>query len=158
MTLEERKSKRDLDLNWHKAINNFNIPLIGEEFRKWMYEAKTLFQEVPRLKLLFAMEREGKLKKVHKQCSLSPAEPIAENYLTCCLGVKCCECPELKALDKIEKATLEQIDEIKAWTCSTHIVSQGGDPAGEGYILTVDDRMFWDNVYKSMMYDGGEKE
>ena len=25
-----------------------------------------------------------------------------------------------------------------------------GDPAGEGYVLTVDDRMFWERTYASM--------
>ncbi|PKN20928.1 MAG: hypothetical protein CVU71_03880 [Deltaproteobacteria bacterium HGW-Deltaproteobacteria-6] len=148
MTSEERRLKRDFDHNWHVAINQFNLN--SDKFRHWMYEAKTLSQEVSRLKSLFTMEREGKLKKIHKQCSMSQSEEIPENYLKCCLGIKCQECPELIALNKMEKVTPEQIDEAKAWTCAVHIVSKGGDIAGEGYLLTVDDRMFWDNVYKSL--------
>lgn len=50
----------------------------------------------------------------------------------------------------IERATPEDVDEAKAWTCAAHIVSQGGDRMGEGYMLRVDDRMFWDNVYSSL--------
>ena len=47
-----------------------------------------------------------------------------------------------------------EIDAAKAWTCAAHIVSSGGDPLKEGYLLTVDDRMFWDNVYTNMSAQG----
>ena len=40
----------------------------------------------------------------------------------------------------------------------SRIVSQGGDVAGEGYILTTDDRMFWDRVYASMASGQDEQE
>lgn len=38
----------------------------------------------------------------------------------------------------------------KAWTCAAHIVSSGGDVLREGYLLTVDDRMYWDKVYENL--------
>jgi hypothetical protein len=42
------------------------------------------------------------------------------------------------------------VDTAKAWTCAAHIVSTGGDTMNEGFLLRVDDRMFWDNVYSSL--------
>jgi hypothetical protein len=72
-----------------------------------------------------------------------------ENHLSCCLGVKCRECPELQALDAIE-GTPEQIDEAKAWTCVAHIAFSGGDVMREGYLLTVDDRMYWSRLYENL--------
>ena len=109
-----------------------------------MYEAKTMADEVPRLVLLFKREREGRNPSVHQQCSRSQPVPVVDNHLSCCLGVKCRECPELLAIEKMEKSTPEEIDTAKAWTCAAHIVSEGGDPAGERYLMTVDDRMFWE--------------
>lgn len=55
----------------------------------------------------------------------------------------------IKALDEI-KGTDEERDFAKAMTCVAHIISEGGDMANEGYIMTVDDRMYWDNVYSSL--------
>jgi hypothetical protein len=139
--------------NWHVAINQHVWPKDGpvkdHDSVKWMYEAKEMHSEVPRLKLLFERERLNLLPKVHRQCSHSEAVPVHENHLSCCLGVKCRECPELKALESMD-ASPEFISEAKAWTCAAHIVSSGGDVAREGYLLTVDDRMYWDNVYRSM--------
>jgi hypothetical protein len=139
--------------NWHVAINQYVWPKAGpvrdHEAVKFMYEAKEMHSEAPRLKLLFERERLNLLPKVHQQCSHSEAEPVPENYLTCCLGVKCRECPELKALDTMDAAP-EFISEAKAWTCVAHIVSKGGDWAREGYLLTVDDRMYWNNLYRSL--------
>ena len=80
---------------------------------------------------------------------MSPTVPVPENRLSCCLGVECRKCPELLALEKAS-LTPEQIDVAKAWTCVGHIASQGGDPMKKGYLLTVGDRMFWDNVYESL--------
>lgn len=44
----------------------------------------------------------------------------------------------------------EQRDWIKAWTCVSHILANGGDVAGEGFLTTVDDRMYWDSVHESL--------
>lgn len=143
------------DHRWHVAINRFHAPNGIEGPRRtvhesWMYEAKEMADEVPRLALLFGMEREGRLARHHHQCSRDhEGQPVGGNHLTCCLGVHCRECPFLVALDAAQMSDQER-DLAKAWTCATHIVSNGGDPAKEGYILTVDDRMFWDNVYTSL--------
>lgn len=139
---------------WHVAINAH-----AQEFQKgggswqdmrFMYEAKTAAGEVPRLAFVFRREREGKLTQTHHQCSHDhEGTPVPDNHLTCCLGVECRACPHLLALDAAEVEP-EELDVIKAWTCVTHIISQGGDMAGEGYVLAEDDRMFWDNVYTSL--------
>lgn len=139
-----------LSHEWHVAINKYNDGKFGKDtYGKFMYEAKNLADEVPRLAILFKMERENKLPKIHKQCSMSAAEPIIDNHLKCCLGTKCAECPYLAGID-LAKITPEQKDTAKAWTCAAHIISKGGDVMGEGYIMTVDDRMYWDNVYSSL--------
>lgn len=140
---------------WHVAINQFMFhsgdPKWTRDFSKhrWMYEAKAAADEVPRLTMLFERERTGKLAQVHRQCSHSEPEPIPANVLTCCLGVKCAECPQLQGVAKME-GTPEEINTAKAWTCVAHILSEGGDQAGEGYILTTDDRMYWNNVYSNL--------
>lgn len=140
--------------SWHVAINGYHYPkdggpAIGERSR-WMYDAKDAAQEVKRLPLLFQMEREGTLPKLHRQCSHAEPEPVAKNELTCCLGVKCASCPQLLALNAMQAATPEDIDQAKAWTCVSHILSQGGDMAAEGFILTTDDRMYWNNLYANL--------
>lgn len=147
--------RRDRDHAWHVAINQFHWPKDGTNRPDWdahrfMYEAKTASQEVPRLEYLFKKARTGQLPQTHRQCSRSEPEPLpTPNELTCCLGVKCATCPMLLALERIE-GDPEDIDRAKAWTCATHIISEGGDAAAEGYVLTTDDRMFWDRVYESM--------
>jgi hypothetical protein len=139
---------KGLDHAWHVALNRYNAGT--KPFRYWMYESKRLCNETPRLKRLFELERTGALPQTHKQCSLQPTEPIEDNHLRCCLGVKCQECPHLQALDGLNEAF---VDEAKAWTCAGHIVHQCSKQrvdTSEGYILTVGDRMFWDRVYTSL--------
>jgi hypothetical protein len=146
-----KRLEEPLNHEWHVAINKHNEGKMGaKDFKSWMYEAKTMADEVPRMVLLFARERLGELPRTHKQCSMTASVPIPVNNLKCCLGVKCAECPELLALDKIKLATPEDIDTAKAWTCAAHIVSEGGDVAREGYLLDVGDRMYWDNVYENL--------
>lgn len=136
---------------WHVAINRHHDGKIGTpDWKRWMYEAMAMADEVPRMALVLGRERRGELTKTHKQCSMTPAVPVPGNHLTCCLGVKCAECPELLALDKMERVTPEEIDTAKAWTCAAHIVSEGGDTMNEGYLLDVSDRMYWDNVCESL--------
>jgi hypothetical protein len=59
-------------------------------------------------------------------------------------------------LHALEKAQLtpEQIDQAKAWTCVAHILSECGPgryiDTSEGFILTTDDRMYWDGVYANL--------
>lgn len=137
---------------WHVAINRHHDQSKGKDrpWFSWMYEAKDMADEVPRIIKLFEMERTDQLTKTHKQCSMQPEVPVINNHLKCCLGVKCKECPELIALESMQRASPNDIDTAKAWTCVAHIVSKGGDITNEGYILTVDDRMYWDNVNKSL--------
>ena len=155
MTDDEQDAARErarAHHEWHCAINRFHYPDDtgpGLEHRSWMYEAKDAQAEVRRLPRLFQLERTGALRKQHVQCSMSDPVPVADNHLTCCLGVECRKCPELLALES-PKLSPEQVDEIKAWTCVTHIISKGGDQAREGYILTTDDIMFWQNTYASL--------
>lgn len=141
------KEKHQIDQKWHEAINKFEGAY--ETQTKFMYNGKMVANESTRLPLLFKMEREENLPKIHKQCSLSKPEKIIDNHLTCCLGIECRKCPMLIALEKAELKP-EQIDNAKGWTCIAHILMKGGDNKGEGFILTTDDRMYWDNVYKSL--------
>lgn len=136
---------------WHVALNVYNQ--VGGDFRHWMYEAKTASSEIDRLKLLFKREREGGLPKVHRQCSFSEEEKVEDNHLTCCIGTECRQCPHLLALET-KGLTGPDLDNAKAWTCVSHIMHTIGSgvslDTSEGYILTTDDRMFWQNVYQSM--------
>jgi hypothetical protein len=136
---------------WHVSVNRLHYPdnAPAVEHRAWMYEAMSAADAVRYLPLRFKAERLGQLPPIHQQCSQQSPEPVVDNHLTCCLGVECRKCPELLALDAA-KVTDEQRDEIKAWTCVTHIVSKGGDVAREGYVLTTDDAMFWERTYAGM--------
>ena len=143
--------KYPMNQEWHVAINMHQDGKIGTpELKRWMYEALKMASEVPRMALLIGMERHGELPKEHRQCSLSPADPIPDNHLQCCLGVQCSKCPHLLALDRMERVTPDDIDTAKAWTCAAHIAFEGGDRMNEGYLLTVSDRMFWDRVCESL--------
>lgn len=148
---DDGREHRRVHQEWHVSVNrlHYDGDKWNEVRRDWMYEAMSAHDAVRYLPGLFRRERLGELRKVHQQCSMSAPEPIVDNKLTCCLGVACKECPALLALDA-SKVTPEQLDEIKAWTCVTHIVSEGGDKAREGYVLTTDDQMFWGNVYTSL--------
>jgi hypothetical protein len=141
---------------WHVSINKYvNSPEMHKS-NGFMYEAKTMADEIPRMIILFKNERLGKLPGEHQQCSQQEPEEIKENHLSCCKGVKCSECPQLLALELIERVTPEDIDTAKAWTCASHIVSTGGDIAREGYLMTLGDKMFWSNVYESLAQSDGE--
>lgn len=149
------KTEIKFDHEWHVALNkNFSIGS-GNDFPSWMYEAKRAALEVNRLQILFKMERENGLAKVHKQCSMSPEVALAENFLTCCLGTKCSECKFLKVIDSVEKVSPEEKDFMKAWTCVGHILQSCGEfknsiDTSEGFVLTEDDKLYWQNVYDSL--------
>ena len=125
-----------------------------------MYLAKRAAEERPRLQRLFEMERSGDLPKLHRQCSHSEVEKVVDNHLTCCLGVECRKCPELLALESMSPAGKPDIDYAKSWTCVGHILHESGKQlldTSEGFILTTDDRIYWDCVYDSMAgYDSEE--
>lgn len=143
-------SDHRFDHNWHVAINQYNDGRSADgTWCRWMYDGKSAWREAKRLPELFKREREGRLAQTHQQCSHSQPEPVPNNHLTCCLGVKCGDCPQLKAIEASALAP-EQQDEAKAWTCIAHVLSSGGDQQNEGFILTVDDRMFWDRVHSNL--------
>ncbi len=142
----------DFEHRWHVALNDFNR-IRPDGFAHWMYEAKRMSQELKRLPALFKKERLGELSKIFQYCSFSAKEEIAENFLSCCLGKRCTECQYLKAID-VETMTPEERDESKAYTCVSHILHTIGSgqhiDTSEGYILTEDDRIFWQRTYESM--------
>ena len=68
--------------------------------------------------------------------------------------MKCKECPFLLAIEGTN-VSREMVDEIKAWTCATHILTEKAKKPmsfddSEGFIVTVDDKMYWQNVYESL--------
>lgn len=147
--------KYPLSHEWHAAINGHMDALRKADKDDWretrfMYEAKSMADEVPRMVMLFRQERESTLPQTHQQCSRQAPVPVKNNHLTCCKGVKTRECQHLLALEKIQRCEPGDIDAAKAWTCAAHIVSTGGDVMNEGFLLRVNDRMFWDNVYDSL--------
>lgn len=142
---------KDTYYPWHGAINRHTETLRGKDWPRFMYDGKAAASEAERLPKLFAAEREGKLAKTFRPCACcSEGKHVVDNHLTCCLGVECRKCPHLLALEKAEGMTPEQIDQMKAWTCIAHILGSGGDTMNEGFILTVDDRMFWARVCGSL--------
>lgn len=143
--------KYPLSHEWHVAINRHSDEQrqADKEWPSFMYEAKSVADEVPRMVMLFKQEREDLLPKMHQQCSIQKAVPVPDNHLKCCLGVKTRECPHLIALNNINRCSPEEIDSAKAWTCATHILSNGGDAMKTGYLISVDDQMYWDVVHAS---------
>lgn len=121
------------DLVWHQTINAFQTEQRYDPNNRFMYLAKDLYIEVPRMSRVF-----------HRDQLLN-----GDMKLKCCLGVVCVDCPQLKALEQ-SGLTHGEIAHIKAWTCATHIVSNGGDLMGEGFITAADDRQFWEGVYTSL--------
>lgn len=105
---------------WHHALNGEGI---GNQAPHWMYTAKTVADEVPRMILLFEQERRG-LPTSYKMCGHDPqpATPLPDNHLTCALGKQCRKCPFLARIEAQANMTNEAKDEAKAWTCATHIL------------------------------------
>lgn len=106
---------------WHGALNGKQIGV--DQAPHWMYTAKMVADEVPRMILLFEHERRG-LATHYKMCGHDPrpATPLPDNHLTCALGKQCRKCPFLARIEAQEKMTNEAKDEAKAWTCATHIL------------------------------------
>ena len=147
----DTKVNSDFNHSWHVALNRNVIDRGHWPDWHWMYGAKLMAQELPRLVALFQQERLGLLPQTHRQCSHSPGAPVEDNHLTCCLGKDCRTCPMLQVFDG--HLTDMELDTARAWTCATHIVQECARrhvDTSEGYILTVDDRMFWDTTYRYM--------
>jgi hypothetical protein len=146
--------KYPLSHEWHAAVNRHQDTRrdAGQEWSeaRFMYDGMKMADEVPRMVMLFRQERENALPQTHQQCSMQAPVPVKDNHLSCCLGVNTRECPHLLALEKLDRCEPSDSDTAKAWTCAAHIVSTGGDLMNEGFLLRVDDRMFWDNVHASL--------
>lgn len=105
---------------WHGALNGKDI---RDHAPRWMYTAKMVSDEVPRMILLFDHERRG-LPQSYKACGHDPrpATPLPDNHLRCALNVECRKCPFLARIEGNAAMTNEAKDEAKAWTCATHIL------------------------------------
>ena len=148
MKVFEQQDSRLIDglIDLHRVINKMNET--DRETNGFLYQMKDAIQEIRRLSLLHKKEREGSLPDIHKQCSLSKKEDIADNHLTCCLGVECRKCEILKGLEAVDYEP-EVIDDIKAWTCLVHALKKT-DYTNDGVIQTEGDRIYWDNYMESM--------
>lgn len=107
---------------WHGALNGKGI---HDQAPHWMYTAKMISDEVPRMILLFEHERKG-LAKSYKMCGHDPRPPtpLLDNHLRCALGKQCRKCPFLARIEAQEGMTNEAKDEAKAWTCATHVLME----------------------------------
>lgn len=105
---------------WHVALNGKGI---HDQAAHWMYTAKMISDEVPRMILLFERERKG-LATSYKMCGHDPSPPIPllDNHLRCALDKQCRKCPFLARIEAQEGMTNEAKDEAKAWTCATHVL------------------------------------
>lgn len=105
---------------WHSALNGKGI---SDQAPHWMYTAKMISDEVPRMILLFEQERKG-LAGTYKMCAHDPrpATPLPDNHLYCALGKECRKCPFLARIESDDRMTPEARDEAKAWTCATHVL------------------------------------
>jgi hypothetical protein len=157
--MDEKTSKIHHD--WHVGINQA-VDHLGYDKARFMYDAKEIAEESERLPYWFARERTGTLPKSHQQCSHSEPEVMADNHLTCCLGVECRKCEFLLSLDAhAQDIPPEEMDKIKTWTCISHIMrenAKGFVDTSEGMVLTTSDRLFWDGVYRSLAAGDDETE
>jgi hypothetical protein len=114
------------DHAWHVACNaeSDRLRKEGGDWPRMMYSAMKISDEVPRMVLLFQLERERGMPDSFKMCAHDPrpATKLTDNHLRCELGQECRKCPYLAAIDRSEKMTPEAKDEAKAWTCATHFL------------------------------------
>jgi hypothetical protein len=142
------------DHEWHVAINAYSdaerkdrMPSVG-----WMYTAKRVADEVPRMIMLFEYERKKQLSSSFKMCGHDPRPGVQlpDNHLRCALGKECRACPHLASIDSHEKMTPEAKDEAKAWTCATHILLESEtDSYIETFLRDKSDDAFDDRLAQS---------
>jgi len=161
-----------VDHMWHVWINRRQ-----DERRKagddvWehdLYEFKNMLQFLEYGHEVIAKAFEGRLAKTHRQCSRQEPVEIKENTLKCCLEAQDgTTCPILLSLKSVfdEHAQrppigdysyvvhVEYLYRTMAKTCAWHIYQNSSQcDTSEGYLLDESDRMFWRNVYDSMMGD-----
>ena len=142
------------DHAWHVAINaeSDRLRTSGGEYIdncRTMYAARSISDEVPRMVLLFQMERERGIPQTFKMCGHDPrpAKQLHDNHLRCGLGQECRKCEYLAAIDRSEKMTPEAKDEAKAWTCATHFLLESSpDVYFEGILRDKGDDAFDDRM------------
>lgn len=117
---------------WHGALNGKGI---RDQAPHWMYTAKMISDEVPRMILLFERERKG-MPTSYKACGHDPRPPtpLPDNHLRCALGKECRKCPFLARIEAQEGMTNEAKDEAKAWTCATHVLLES---TSDDYMETI---------------------
>jgi hypothetical protein len=113
-------------VEWHRACNAEGNRQYaqGGKWPRVMYNALKISDEVPRMTMLFKLEREHAMPSSFKLCAHDPrpATPLPDNHLRCALGVECRRCEYLAAIDRSDSMTPEAKDEAKAWTCATHFL------------------------------------
>lgn len=138
---------------WHGALNGKGL---GEQAPHWMYTAKMISDEVPRMILLFEYERTGRLGNSYKACGHDPrpATPLPDNHLRCALSKQCRKCPFLARIDANERMTPEAKDEAKAWTCATHVLLESKtDTYMESILRDKSDDAFESQLVSSLVGD-----
>ena len=157
------RQRRRFDHEMHVNINRRQDALRekGEKWEHWIYEAKTLPNEIARLTRLFQLDRKGELPKLYKHCSLSPVEALPENSLMCCLGTEPKTCEILtQAFAGMDQFPAEMIDSAKAHVCVTHILTESATrliDTSEGYVTDSTHREFWRRTYESMAAPGPDE-
>ena len=172
-----RSAKRDADHIWHVWMNSGGGFEPDEQWGsrmapKSLYEFKHLLEFLDYGHQVIQQAFTGQLPKVHRQCSRTTPEPIANNCLKCsAFGTDVTDCKillsikttfeaerqrELGKLGKVyEHIPDEEMYRRMAQTCAWHIYREATRDdrfvdTSEGYLLTVGDRMFWGRVYESM--------
>jgi len=173
--MSESNAEHNADHIYHCWINKRQEGK-QSDWEHSLYEFKDMLQFLQYGHKQIAEAFTGELPTTHKQCSRCESEPIKDNTLTCCLGKNVTTCDILVSLkstveserDRVapysgEKSYSNVTDEymyrLMARTCAWHIYKTSCDikdghnfkvDTSEGYLLTKGDRMFWDNVYRSM--------
>jgi hypothetical protein len=144
------------DNEWHALINRFQDGLraAGKPWEGWLYTAKKVSDEVPRMILLFEYERRG-LATHFKMCGheSGPGKPLPDNHLRCSLNQECRKCPYLQAIEAAPDMTNEAKDEAKAWTCATHVLlsSEVDTFFDGGFLHDKSDAAFNERMARSFM-------
>lgn len=147
------------DRDWHAALNRYNDArhAANEPYLGWMYTAKMVSDEVPRMILLFEQERAG-MPQRWKMCG-HEAEftQLHDNHLRCALGQSCRSCPHLQAIESHPGMTNEAKDEAKAWTCATHILLESKPDAHfEQFLRDQTDDLMDDRMARAFGADFGD--
>lgn len=180
----EAKVEQSLDHLWHVWINKYQDARRsgGEDRAHSLYEFKSMLDFLRYGDQVIGKAFEGRLEKVHQQCSHSLPVPILNNVLKCALGTEVTSCPillSLKATFEAERDRVypfngeqayphvpsEAVYVLMARTCAWHILKEATSmkegfviDTTEGYVMDTSDRMFWSNVYESLSRGDPEDE